>query len=127
MPFNLTSANICCLRAHRGQQVAPSHQIVSRGGEGKHPACPGHPSAAGFPETADGLEPAEYCLTPLAEGLAGVPGGPAVNGRPTGMTVLRHLRHRPQGSQGSDQSAAVIPLVRAHGYAVATGEDHSPG
>lgn len=126
MLFNLTSAEICYLRAHRGQQVAPSSQTVSRGSGGKDPAYPGHPAVAGFPEIANDLEPAEYFLQPLpqplADGLAGVPGGTAVNGRPTAMTVLRHLRHYFQGSQGSDKNAAVITFVRTHGNAVATGE-----
>ena len=58
------------LRRNPCRQVSHAHQIVSRGGEGEHPAQPVQASVSGFPEITHGLHPAEDFLQPFAQALA---------------------------------------------------------
>ena len=58
-----------------GQQVAHSHQVVDRQGEGEHPLDSSHSAVTGLAQTGDGLEPAEDLFDPFAllltDGVAG--------------------------------------------------------
>ena len=69
---------------NRRRQVTYSHQIVRRGSEGKHPGYPFGSSVSGFPEIADGFDPAEDFRHPLAPALtddvARMTGGATIDG-----------------------------------------------
>jgi len=65
------------------RQVADSHQIVRRGGEGEHPAHPVLASVPSLPEIPHGFHPAEDLLHPfsqtLTDGIPRMAGGAAAD------------------------------------------------
>jgi hypothetical protein len=93
---------LCGSRKNCCRQVTYSHQIVSRGGEGEHPAHPFYAAVTSFPEITHGFDPAEDFLHPFAQaltdGVARVPAGPAVNGRGTPRVVLGHMGYGIEGT-----------------------------
>ena len=103
----------CSSRGNRRRQVPYSYQIVSRGGEDEHPAHPLYASVTSFPEIAHGFDPAKdsFTLAPaLANGVARMTGGPAIDGRGTLRTVLSHMRHSLEGTQGLNKLPGFITL-----------------
>ena len=70
-------------------------------------------------ESRDGLDPAEGLLDPfadaLADGIARVPRGSAVDRRRAAVRVLRHVRRRVHRPQFIDEVLGVIGLVGAGG------------
>jgi hypothetical protein len=97
------------------RQVAHSHQVVSCGREGEDPAHPFLSSVPGFPEIADGFDPAEDFHLPfsqaLTDGIARMAGSPAVDGRRTRRTLLGQMRHGIKGTQGLDKLPSIISLI----------------
>src|SRR3954466_5231006 len=77
-------------------EAAEADQVVGGGDEVPRVARPFEPTEAGPAEAADGLHPAEDLLdglpNPLADGVARVAGGPAVNGAPPPARVLGDVR-----------------------------------
>src|SRR4051812_34008111 len=80
----------------RAQQLRQPDQIVGCRREGELPADPGLAAVAGAAQQGDLLDPAERLLDPLADPLAqrvaGVPRGAAVNRRAATGGVLGDLR-----------------------------------
>ena len=111
-------------RNHR-RQVADAHQVVSRGGEGEHPAHPVLASVPRLPEIPHGLHPAEDFLHPfsqaLTDGISRMAGGATVNGGLPAVTVLGHMGHGLQAPHGLDESPGIIGLVATHGNAMPAG------
>jgi hypothetical protein len=94
-------------RRNRCRQVADSHQIVRRGGEGEHSAHPAVlASVPSLPEIPHGFHPAEDFLHPFSQALTdGIPrmaGGAAVNGGLPALAVLGHMGHGLQAPHGLD-------------------------
>ena len=74
-----------------GQQVAHSHQVVDRQGEGEHPLDSSHSAVTGLAQTGDGLEPAEDLLDPFALVLTYAQPGWRVGRASIMLVVLRAM------------------------------------
>src|SRR5208337_5182105 len=83
------------------------------------PAHPFLPSVTRFPEIANGFHPAEDFLHPfaqaLADGVARMAGGPAVDGRVPAGAILGHMGYRLQGPERLDKFSRIVAFVTAHG------------
>jgi hypothetical protein len=114
------------LRRNRCRQVAYSHQIVSCSGEGEHPTHPFYASMTSLSRIAHGFDPAKDLLHPLAQaladGLALMAGGPAIDGRGTPRMVLGHMRYGIEGTQGLDKLSGIISFITAHGNTMSAGK-----
>src|SRR3989442_12230269 len=73
------------------------------------------PAVAGLAQQGDALEPAEDLLDPfarvLAEPVAGVSGGPPVDGTASVCRVRRDMRRDPERAHGGHEVARVVGLV----------------
>src|SRR5215472_18709291 len=88
MSSNVLRRNSGSLR----QEVAQSHQVVDRTGEGEHPIHFEQAAMSHLAQQGDGLQPAKTFLDSfpfaLAEAVAWLPRSPAVDGTATTPTVV---------------------------------------
>src|SRR3954452_22207369 len=92
-----------CERASGRQQLGEADQVVGGRGEGETPSDTLEPTMAGLAQTTRDFDPAEGLLDALADtlaqGIAGVAGRAAIDGRGAVGRVLGHMRgdvHLPQ-------------------------------
>src|SRR5271170_7177165 len=124
------------LRVGRGgsssdcRQVADPHQVVSRSGQGEHPADPGHAAMPRLAQHRHGLEPAESLFHPLAppltQGIAKVAAGALVD---RARWLLCNVGRDVMVAQMVHERSSVIALVGAERHAPIAGDvtDHGQG
>ena len=99
------------------QQRAQPDQVVGRGGEGHDPIDERVAAMSQLAQPTDGLQPAEDLLdefpSPLTDGVARVPRGPAVDG--AAFHLLRDVRRETQRPDGRDETRDVEALVAPDG------------
>src|SRR5689334_19462956 len=98
-------------------EATEADQVVGGGHEVARQAGALDAPETGPSEAADGLHPAEDLLDafpdPLADGIAGVAGGPAVDGAPPPARVLGDVRGDAARADVGDAVAGVVVLVAA--------------
>ena len=108
----------CC-----SEQLGQADQVVGGSSEGELPADAGLAAVPGAAQQGDLLDPAEGFLDPLADplahGIAGMPGGPAVDRRAPAGGVLGDMRCDVELAHGRDEACRVEALVAGHGDPVA--------
>src|SRR5438874_3231554 len=99
----------------RPGEVADPDQVVDRRREGERPADPAHAPMPGLPEQRDRLQPAEDLLHQLAfllaDRVARMPSGAAVDGTATVRGVLRDVRGDALGPELGDAVVGVVAFV----------------
>ena len=114
-------AAFVCTYRHRRQSTQPGQIIRSPDHERSH-LGPLLPLEACPPESAHGFEPTEDLFDtlpyPLADGIAGVPGGARIDGRAArGGDVLGHMWRDLARPTGLHEHGIIIALVRPQGDA----------
>src|SRR5882724_4596005 len=93
-------------------EVADAHEVVDRRGEGEHPVDSADAPVAGLAHEPHGLEPAEDLLDELAlllaDQIARMARGAAIDRTRTVRGVLRDVRRDPEAAKGVDERAGVI-------------------
>ena len=106
-------------------EIADAHQIVSRRGEGEHPADLLQSSMPQLAQQPHGFHPAKYLFDPLALSLAHpiavVAGGALVDGAAALGIILRHVRGDVHVPQLADEIMNVIALVGSQRDAAVAG------
>src|SRR3989338_5956840 len=101
------------------QQPAQPHQVVGGGYQVPRQAGAVQPTVAGPPEPAHRLPPSKDFLHPLpealAERIARMSGGAAVDGAGSAAGVLCHMRGHTARAQLCDTIFGVVALVRTQG------------
>lgn len=98
------------------EQLGRSDEIVDGGCEGEGPADLIEAAQLGSSQAGDGLDPAERLLDPFTgaqAGGVGVPGGAAIDGRPSAAEVLGDVRSDVKGAKLVDVVGGIASGVRA--------------
>jgi len=108
-------------------EISHSDQVVCRECQGKVPVDLSDSPMSGFPEIADGLDPAKRLFNPFADAktdaVAIMPGCTAIYGRTTfSGDVLGYMGCRFEASQVLDKVFRVVALVAADGNPLITGD-----
>src|SRR3990172_10262030 len=100
-------------------EVADPDQVVPGRGEDEIPVDFVLPPMADSLHPADGLQPSEDLLHPfadtLADGIAGVPGRPPIDGTGAPVRVLRHVRRDVEPAHPRHEVRRVESLVGSQG------------
>jgi len=111
-----------CDSSSNYREGAHAHEVVGRGGEGKHPADPGYAAMPGLAQQSDGLEPPEGFLDPFAppltERVTEMAAGAAVD---RSGWLLRDVRRDGMIAQLPDERLGVVGLVGAERHAPKAG------
>jgi hypothetical protein len=105
------------LSLHR-YQIPDSHKVISRDRKLEYPIDLCNASVAQLPQQPHSLPPAKDLLypfpLPLADCVAGVPGGPLVYGRPSSTVVLSNMRRHICLANRRDKLLRIVSLVGPH-------------
>src|SRR3989338_4435938 len=132
LPDRVGSQPDRCARAiswagSRQDQIPNANQVVDRRAEGEHPADSVDSPVPGLAHKTYGLEPPEDLLhplaRPLAERVARMPRGPAVDGTASPAPgVLRHVRAYPDLTERAHTLPVVEILVHPQGLSMRAGQ-----